>query len=40
MNNDNMIELSLDDEVNAKYRNPLELGDYIRSLIIKKNKAY
>lgn len=35
-----IIELSLDDEVNAKYRNPLELGNYIRSLIIKKDKEY
>lgn len=35
-----IIELSLDDEVNAKYRNPFELGNYIRSLIIEKDKEY
>ena len=33
---DYIIELSLDDEANAKYRNPMELGNYIRSLIIEK----
>ncbi len=35
-----IIELSLDDEVNAQYRNPIELGKYIRSLIIDKDKEY
>ncbi|HRY77780.1 MAG TPA: ATP-binding protein [Candidatus Izemoplasmatales bacterium] len=35
-----IIELSLDDEVNAKYRNPLELGQHIRSLITDKDKDY
>ena len=35
-----IIELSLDDDVNAKYRNPLELGQYIRSLITDKDKDY
>ena len=35
-----IIELSLDDEVNAKYRNPLELGNFIRSLINEKDKEY
>ena len=35
-----ILELSLDDEVNAKFRNPLELGNYIRSLIIEQDKEY
>ena len=37
---DYIIELSLDDEANAKYRNPMELGNYIRSLIIEKDRKY
>jgi len=35
-----VIELSLDDDTNAKYRNPIELGNYIRSLIIEKDMEY
>lgn len=35
-----IIELSLDDDVNAKYRNPLELGTYIRSLIVETDQEY
>ena len=35
-----IIELTLDDEVNAKYRNPLELGKYIRSMIIEDKEYY
>ena len=35
-----IIELSLDDEANAKYRNPMELGNYIRSRIAEKDKEY
>lgn len=35
-----IIELSLDEDTNAKYRNPIELGNYIRSLIIEKDKNY
>lgn len=30
---DHIIELALDDDLNARYRNPLELGAYIRSLV-------
>ena len=30
---DHIIELALDDDLNARYRNPLELGDYVRSLV-------
>lgn len=35
-----IIKLSLDDDVNAKYRNPLELGQYIRHLITDKDMDY
>ena len=35
-----IIELSLDDEANAKFRNPMELGNYIRSRIVDKDKEY
>jgi hypothetical protein len=37
---DHIIEISLDDEANAKYRNPMELGSYIRSLMIEKDREY
>ena len=30
---DHIIELALDDDLNARYRNPLELGTYVRSLV-------
>ena len=35
-----IIELSLDDDENIRYRNPLELGKKIRSLLIDENKIY
>lgn len=35
-----IIELALDDDENIRYRNPLELGKYIRSLITDKEKMY
>ena len=35
-----IIGLALDEDVNARYRNPLELGQYIRSLLTEKNKMY
>ena len=35
-----IIELALDDDENIKYRNPLELGNYIRSRIVDKDKQY
>ena len=35
-----IIELALDETQNAKYRNPIELDKYIRSLIINKTKMY
>lgn len=40
VNEDQIIELSLDDDENIRYRNPLELGKYIRSLIKDKDKMY
>lgn len=35
-----MICLALDDDENIQYRNPLELGKYIRSLIADESKTY
>ena len=35
-----IIELALDETVNAKYRNPIELDSYIRSLVWDKSKQY
>lgn len=35
-----IIELSLDDDENVRYRNPLLLGEYVRSLITDKSKYY
>ena len=35
-----IIELALDDDENIKYRNPIELGEYIRSLLVDKDKMY
>ena len=40
VNDEQIIELALDDDENIKYRNPLELGEYIRSLLVDKNKTY
>ena len=40
IDNNYIIELSLDDDAHAKYRNPLELGEYIRSRIVDKDKEY
>lgn len=37
---DHIIALALDDDENIRYRNPLELGQYIRSLIIDKDRMY
>lgn len=36
----NIIELSLEDDSNALYRNPLELGSFIRSKLVDKDKKY
>jgi len=35
-----IIELALDEIQNAKYCNPIELDNYIRSLIVEKDKQY
>ena len=35
-----IIELALDEVENIKYRNPLELAEYIKSLLIDKDKMY
>lgn len=35
-----IIELSLDEDINIKYRNPLELGVYIRNIISNKKDKY
>ncbi len=37
---DQIIELALDDDENIRYRNPLELGEYLRSLTADKSKTY
>ena len=37
---DHIIELALDEDENARYRNPLELGGYIRSLLADKESMY
>ncbi len=37
---DHIIALALDDDENIRYRNPLELGQYIRSLLVNKDKMY
>lgn len=35
-----IIGLALDEAINAKYRNPLELDKYIREQIVDKDKVY
>ena len=35
-----IIELALDETANAKYRNPIELDNYIRSLLKDKTRVY
>ncbi len=40
IDDEHIIELALDDDENIKYRNPLELGEYIRSLLVDKDKMY
>lgn len=35
-----IIEIVLDDDENIKYRNPILLGEYIRSLLVDKDKMY
>ena len=40
VDDDHIIALALDDDENIRYRNPLELGQYIRSLIVDTDKMY
>lgn len=40
VDDDCIIALALDDDENIKYRNPIELGKYIRSLTTDENKNY
>lgn len=40
VDDDHIIELSLDDDENIEYRNPIRLGEYIRSLLADKDKTY
>ncbi len=40
VDDDHIIALALDDDENIRYRNPLELGQYIRSLLVDKDKMY
>ena len=35
-----IIELALDNDENIQYRNPLKLGEYIRSLLVDKDQTY
>lgn len=37
---DQIIELALDETINAQYRNPIELDKYIRSLVADKSKQF
>ncbi len=37
---DQIIELALDDDESIRYRNPLELGQYLRSMTSDKSKTY
>ena len=37
---DHIIELALDEDENARYRNPVELGQYIRSLLVDRDQMY
>lgn len=40
VDNRHIIELALDDDINIRYRNPLELGQYIRSQIVDEKMHY
>ena len=37
---DQIIELALDEDINARWRNPLELGQYIRGLLTDSSKMH
>ncbi len=40
VDDDHIVMLALDDDENIRYRNPLELGAYIRSLLVDQDKVY
>ena len=40
VDNSHIIALALDDDENIRYRNPLELGKYIRSLLVDQDRMY
>ncbi|MCI8726492.1 MAG: ATP-binding protein [Hungatella sp.] len=40
IDDEHIIELALDEAINARYRNPLELDSYIRSLVSDKTQKY
>lgn len=40
VDDEHIIELSLDDDENIEYRNPVRLGEYIRSLLVDNDKTY
>lgn len=40
IDDEHIIELALDDDENLQYRNPIRLGEYLRSLLVDKNKTY
>ena len=40
VSDDHIIELALDDDLNIRFRNPIELGKHIRELITDKEKMY
>lgn len=40
VSDEQIIELSLDDDENVQYRNPLELGKFVRSKITDREKTY
>ncbi len=40
VDDEHIIKLALDDDEDIRYRNPLELGAYVRSLLVDKDKTY
>ena len=40
VDDNHIIALALDDDENIKYRNPIQLGEYIRSLLVNQNEMY
>ena len=40
ISNENIIEIALDEALNARYRNPLELDKYMREQVADKSQKY